>query len=160
MTSQPASFEIFGCKCVCMYVCLTHFLKINLTKFAVIWVEKRQKAHFLRPRSSKIRVTNEKERRKRKSEEKERRRRKKAMLALLDFIIATLEIVFGRRKLLNAKDLFGDNVIKNPARYRSPHLPRFQVRPSKSRLFRSLSIDSERKQKNSQNTNKVWCGKL
>ena len=28
----------------------------------------------------------------------------------------------------------------------SPHLPRFQVRPSKSRLFRSQSIDSERKQ--------------
>ena len=42
----------------------------------------------------------------------------------------------------------------------SPHLPRFQVWPSKSRLFRSQSIDSERKQKNVQNTNKVWCGKL
>ena len=37
----------------------------------------------------------------------------------------------------------------------SPHLPRFQVWPSKSRLFRSQSIDSERKQKNIQNTNKV-----
>ena len=35
----------------------------------------------------------------------------------------------------------------------------FQVRPSKSRLFRSQSIDSERKQKNVQNTNKVPCGK-
>ena len=42
----------------------------------------------------------------------------------------------------------------------SPHLPRFQVWPSKSRLFCSQSIDSERKQKNVQNTNKVWCGKL
>ena len=42
----------------------------------------------------------------------------------------------------------------------SPRLPRFQVRPSKSRLFRSQSIDSERKQKNVKNTNKVWCGKL
>ena len=42
----------------------------------------------------------------------------------------------------------------------SPHLPRFQVWPSKSRLFRSQSIDSERKQKNVQNTNKVSCGKL
>ena len=41
----------------------------------------------------------------------------------------------------------------------SPHLPRFQVWPSKLRLFRSQSIDSERKQKNVQNTNKVWCGK-
>ena len=35
----------------------------------------------------------------------------------------------------------------------SPHLPRFQVWPLKSRLFRSQSIDSERKQKNAQNTN-------
>ena len=34
----------------------------------------------------------------------------------------------------------------------SPHLPRFQVWPSKSRLFRSQSIDSERKQKNIQAT--------
>ena len=42
----------------------------------------------------------------------------------------------------------------------SPHLPRFQVWPSKSRLFCSQSIDSERKQKNVQNMNKVWCGKL
>ena len=37
----------------------------------------------------------------------------------------------------------------------SPHLPRFQVGPSKSRFFRSQSIDSERKQKNVQNTNKM-----
>ena len=44
--------------------------------------------------------------------------------------------------------------------YTSPRLPRFQVRPSKSRLFRSQSIDLERKQKNIQNTNWVWCGKL
>ena len=42
---------------------------------------------------------------------------------------------------------------------RSPHFPRFQVWPSKSRLFRSQSINSERKQKNIQNTNNVWCGK-
>ena len=42
----------------------------------------------------------------------------------------------------------------------SPHLPRFQVQPSKLRLFRSQSINSEKKQKNIQNTNKVWCGKL
>ena len=42
---------------------------------------------------------------------------KKAMVALLVFVIATLEIIFGRKKLLDAKGLFGDNVIKNPARY-------------------------------------------
>ena len=35
---------------------------------------------------------------------------------LLIFIIATLEIVFGGKKLLDAKCPFGDNVIKNPAR--------------------------------------------
>ena len=39
------------------------------------------------------------------------------MVALLVFIIATLEIVFGWKKLLDAKGPFGDNVIKNPARY-------------------------------------------
>ena len=39
------------------------------------------------------------------------------MVTLLVFIIATLEIVFGRKKLLDAKGPFGDNVFKNPARY-------------------------------------------
>ena len=97
---------------------LSDFLKTNPTKFAVIWVKRRQKARFLNPRSFKITVTKEKERRKRKSEEKERRgRKKKAMVALLVFIIATLEIVFGRKKLLDAKGPFGDDVFKNPARY-------------------------------------------
>ena len=40
---------------------------------------------FVRPGSSKIMETKERERRKRNSEEKERRRRKKAMFALLGF---------------------------------------------------------------------------
>ena len=72
---------------------------------------------MLSPISSKITVTKEKERRKRSSEEKERTQ-KKAMLALLVFIIATLEIVFGQnKKLLDGKGPFGDNVFKNPARY-------------------------------------------
>ena len=44
---------------------------------------------------------------------------KKTMVALLVSIIATLEIVFGRKKLFDAKGPFVDNVIKNPARYRS-----------------------------------------
>ena len=62
--------------------------------------------------------SNEGKRKKRKSEEKERRRReKKAMVALLVFIIATLEIVFGRKTLFDAKGPFGDNIIKNSARY-------------------------------------------
>ena len=40
------------------------------------------------------------------------------MIALLAFIGATLEIVFGQnKKLLDGKGPFGDNVFKNPARY-------------------------------------------
>ena len=78
----------------------------------------RQKAGFLSPRSFKITVMKEKERRKRKSEEiRKGGEEKKVMVALLVFIIATLEIVFGRKKLLDAKGPFGDNVFKNLARY-------------------------------------------
>ena len=65
------------------------------------------------PRSSKITLTKEKERRRRKSEEK----RKKAMVALLVFIMATLKIVFGRKKLLDPNGTFGGNLFKSPARY-------------------------------------------
>ena len=62
-----------------MYVCLTDFFKYYLTKFAVIWVKRRQKAGFVSPRRrSKITVTKEKESRKIKREEKERRRREKS----------------------------------------------------------------------------------
>ena len=59
-----------------MRICLADFLKTNLTKFAVIWVKKRQKAGFLSPRSSKIIVTKEKASRKRKSEEKKKKKKK------------------------------------------------------------------------------------
>ena len=38
------------------------------------------------------------------------------MIALLVFIIATLEIGFGRKKLLDAKGPFGYNVLKNSGR--------------------------------------------
>ena len=37
------------------------------------------------------------------------------MVALLVFIMATLEIVFGRKKLLDEKGPFGDKFFKNPA---------------------------------------------
>ena len=55
--------------------------------------------------------------------EKERARRrkggeeKKAMISILVFVISTLEIVFGRKNLLDAKGPFDDNDIKNLARY-------------------------------------------
>ena len=42
---------------------------------------------------------------------------KKAIVALLVFVTATVEIVFGRKKLLDAKTPFRDNVFKSPARY-------------------------------------------
>ena len=46
------------------------------------------------------------------------------MVALLVFIIATLKIVLGRKKLLDAEGLFGDNVIKNTAIYLRFGMPR------------------------------------
>ena len=106
-------------KAVTDHIYLADVLKTNQTKFAVVWVKKHQKARFLSPRSSKITVTKiEGKRNKRKSEEKERRRReKKSNRCTLGFIIATLEIVFGRKKLFDAKGPFGDTIIKNPARY-------------------------------------------
>ena len=52
-------------------ICLADFLKANLTKFAVIWVKKRQKAGFLSARSSKIIVTKKKERRKERARRRE-----------------------------------------------------------------------------------------
>ena len=53
-----------------------------------------------------------KEERKRKKEEEERRREKSNGCTL-----GFYNSYFGRKKLLNAKGPFGDNVIKNPARY-------------------------------------------
>ena len=104
-------FEIY----IYIYIYLADFFNTNLTKSAVIWVKSCQNAGFLRPISSKITPTKEKERRKSKSKERERRRREKTMVALLVFIMDTF---FGRKKkLLDGRGLFGDNVFKNPARY-------------------------------------------
>ena len=53
--------------------------------------------------------------------EKERARRKtggeekKAVVALLVFIMATLELLFWPKKTVDAKGPFGGNVFKNPA---------------------------------------------
>ena len=75
--------------------------------------EKASKGRFLNPEK----FQNHSNEGKGKEKNKERGEEKKAMVALLGFIIATLEIIFGRKKLLDAKGSFGDNVIKNPARY-------------------------------------------
>ena len=79
--------------------------------------EKASKGTFLKPEK----LQNHSNERKGKEKKKERgegkeEKKKKAMVALLVFTIATLEIVFGRKILLEAKGLFGDNVIRNPAR--------------------------------------------
>ena len=80
--------------------------------------EKASTGKFLKPEKLQNH-SNEgrgKEKKKQRGEGKEEKR-KKAMVALLVFIIATLEIVFGRKKLFDTKGPLGHNVIKNPARY-------------------------------------------
>lgn len=43
--------------------------------------------------------------------------KKKAMAALLGFILATLEIVFDKKRLLDGRGQFGGNVFKNLVGY-------------------------------------------
>ena len=67
--------------------------------------EKASKGRFLKP--EKLQNHSNEGKGKEKKKERARRRKggeeKKAMVALLVIIIATLEIVFGRKKLLDAK---------------------------------------------------------
>ena len=88
------------------------FLKTNLTKFVVIWSEKESIGMFLWTRS-KLTLTKEKEMRKGKSKEEETKTKEKAMIALVVFIMATLQTVLGRKKLLGTKGPFGGNVFKS-----------------------------------------------
>ena len=68
-------------------------------------------ADVLRPVSSKITISKEKEL------EKVRMTKGKSMIALLVFILGFLEIFFGRKQLLETRGVFGGNVFINPARY-------------------------------------------
>lgn len=68
-------------------------------------------ADVLRPISSKITISKEKEL------EKARITKGKSMITLLVFILGTLEIFFGRKQLLETRGVFGDNVFINPAGY-------------------------------------------
>ena len=82
---------------------------------------KASKGTFLKPQKLQN-PSNEGKGKEKKNLKKRARRRKgreekKAMVALLVFIISTLERVFGRKKPFDTKGLFGENVIKNPARY-------------------------------------------
>ena len=84
---------------------LADFLKTNPTKFTVICIKKRQKARFLSPRSSKIKVTKEKERRKGRARRRKGREEKKGMVALLAFTRVTLEMAHFDR----LAEFFGNN---------------------------------------------------
>ena len=79
--------------------------------------EKASKGRFLKPEKLQNHSNEEKgeEKKKERGEGKEKKK-KKAIVALLVYIVATLERVFGRKKLFDTKGPFGDNVIKNPAR--------------------------------------------
>ena len=68
-------------------------------------------ADVLRPISSKITISKEKEL------EKARMTKGKSMIALLVFLLGTLEIFFGRKQLLETRGVFGGNVFINPAGY-------------------------------------------
>ena len=123
---------------VCRLRYLTDILKTNLTKFAVIWVKRCQKARLSSPRSSKITVTKGKERSKRKSEEKERRRREKSNGCTLSFYNSYFGDSFWLKKnCWTQKGPFGDNVVKNPARYRNFH---------KKVIFQSVTQADQEKQ--------------
>ena len=77
----------------------------NPTKFAVICVKKRQKARFLSPRSSKIKVTKEKDKRKGRARRRKGGEGKKAMVAPLAFTRVTLDMAHFDR----LAEFFGNN---------------------------------------------------
>ena len=77
-------------------------------------MRKKQKAsQFLKPISFKITPAKEEERRKSEEEERSQEKRKKAMVELLVFILATLEIVFGRK----TAEAIGGALFNNSVRY-------------------------------------------
>ena len=88
------------------------FLKTNLTKFVVIWSKKASIGMFVWTRS-KITLMKEEGMRKGKSKEEETRRKEKAVIALVVFVMATLQIVLGLKKLLGTKGPFGGNIFKS-----------------------------------------------
>ena len=75
--------------------------------------EKASKRRFREPEKLQNHINEGKGKEKKKEQGEE----KKAMVALLVFIMATLTIVFGRKKLLDPNDPFGGNLFKSPARY-------------------------------------------
>ena len=74
---------------------------------------------FLKPEKLQNHSNEEKgkEKKQERGEGKEENEKKKAIVALLVFIIATLELVFGQKTLSDVKGPLGDNVFKNPAKH-------------------------------------------
>ena len=82
----------------------SRFFKTNLSKCAVVWVKKRQKGRFRKTEK----LQNHSNEEKGSKGEKERARRwkgeeKKGNGCTLSFIMATLEIVFGRKNCWTQK---------------------------------------------------------
>ena len=79
------------------------------------------KGIFLKPEKLQNHCNEGKGKEKKKKERGEgRRRREKVIVSLLVFITATWS--FWPKKTFDAKGPFGDNGIKNPARYTTEHL--------------------------------------
>ena len=79
-------------------------------------MKKTSKGRFLKPEKiqNHSKKGKGKEKKKERGEEKEEKRKTKWLHSF--FIIATLAIVFGQKKLLDAKGPFCNNAIKNLAR--------------------------------------------
>ena len=73
---------------------------------------------FFDPENLQNHLTKEKERRKRKREEKKSRRREKSNGCTLSFYNSYFGDSAEKKKLLNAKGPFDNNVFKNSARYK------------------------------------------
>ena len=93
-----------------IHIYLANFFENEPNEICSHLNEKTSKGMFLKPESH----CNEG---KGKEKKKEQGEEKTAMATLSVLIIATLDIFFGREKLLDEKGLLSDNVIKNPARY-------------------------------------------
>ena len=74
--------------------------------------EKASKGRFFKPEK----LQNHSNEIKGKEKKKERGSEEKEMVAHLVFIVGTLEIIFGRKKLFDPKGPFSNNVFKNPTR--------------------------------------------
>ena len=83
--------------------------------------EKLSKGIFRKPEKLQNHSNEGKKEKKKERGEGKGKNEIKAMVALLVFIMS-YSGVFGRKKLFDAKGPFGDNGIKNPARYKTERL--------------------------------------